>query len=80
MTSTSLAWVPTRDLNNSPWNVAPVANTATTPVVVCSAAGFTAGSMPTNGTSGSTSRRWWSAAAEAELHAITINSTPADTR
>jgi hypothetical protein len=51
--------------------VAGVANTPTLPVWVCSAAGFTAGSMPTNGTEGKFSRRYFSAAAEAVLQATT---------
>ena len=53
--------------------MAGVASTPTTPVRVVSAAGFTAGSMPTKGTSGKVARRCFNAAAEAALQATTIN-------
>jgi hypothetical protein len=52
--------------------VAGVANTPTLPVCVFSAAGLTAGSMPTNCTSGKVSRKYFNAAAEAVLQATTI--------
>jgi len=58
---------------NAPWNVAGIASTPTTPVWVYSAAGLTAGSMPTKGTSGNFSRKVFNAAAEAVLQATTIN-------
>jgi hypothetical protein len=53
-----------------------VASTPTVRVRVCSAAGFTAGSMPTNGVDGKARRMSCSAAADAVLHATTISFAP----
>jgi hypothetical protein len=59
-------------VNSSPCKVAGVASTATTPLRVASAAGFTAGSMPMKGMSGNFARRCFKAAAEALLQATTM--------
>ena len=56
--------------------VAGVARTPTTPLRVVSAAGLTAGSMPTKGVSGKRRRRACRAAAEAVLQATTTSPAP----
>ena len=61
---------------NLPLNVPRVASTPTTPVLEPRAAGFTAGSMPTNGTCGHSLRSTSIAAAVAVLHATTTTSHP----
>jgi hypothetical protein len=66
----------TASMNMRPASVPGVAITPTTRDRVCSAAGFTAGSMPTKGTSGCCARRSFSAAAEAVLHATTTALQP----
>ena len=57
-----------------------MASTPTIPFSVCRVAGFTAGSMPTNGVPGRLSRSAASAAAEAVLHATTITRAPLEIR
>ena len=70
----------TSEAYSCPWKVAGVASTATTLLCECSAAGLTAGSMPTNGVWGNVWRRYCKAAAEAALQATTTSLAPWSSR
>ena len=65
---------------SAPWKVAGVASTPTTPLREVSAAGLTAGSIPTKGTWGKSWRKLCRAQAEAVLHATTMILLPRASR
>src|SRR3972149_6246431 len=67
--------LPTKSSNTAPWNVTGVASTATRPLRVAAAAGFTAGSIPTIGTA-NTPRRGPGAAADPALQAAAAHCDP----
>jgi len=71
-----VAWRSTTEAYSSPWKVALVASTPTTPRSLNATAGFTAGSMPTKGVPAKRSRSGRRAAAEALLQATTTGAAP----